>query len=223
MLQNEYPLNLIDDAFHNADLLDCVYIEGVRQVIDEFEGAERRYIDLRYRQNQSVPNIAAALNVSTYDVLWTIGDAVKKKLQTQSIKERIFGASRAELHFVEWQRDVARRNNTALIKVLRKLKQNGVSLDGFNLAPDVLTELQGQNKPEPIIPLEDLDLAPKVYNLLKRRNLHTLNDISHLTEKELLAYKNVGIGIVTELRKHLTEYGKAFRMPMSQTKRREHI
>ena len=54
------------------------------------------------------------------------------------------------------------------------------------------------------IPVTDFELSVRARNCLKKMNIRTLGDLLHVTEPELLSYKNFGETSLTEIKQMLT-------------------
>lgn len=69
------------------------------------------------------------------------------------------------------------------------------------------------HKPEPKtqeLTVDDLDLSIRTYNLLKRADIHTVNDLTELTETDALHILNVTQINIDEIKERLAEHGLAF-------------
>ena len=69
------------------------------------------------------------------------------------------------------------------------------------------------HKPEPKtqeLTVDDLDLSIRTYNLLKRADIHTVNDLTELTETDALHILNVTQKNIDEIKERLAEHGLAF-------------
>lgn len=62
-------------------------------------------------------------------------------------------------------------------------------------------------------PIEDLKLAARTYNALKRANILTLHDLVSKTEEELIKIKNFGRRSLEEVTQRLKELGLSLRSP----------
>jgi DNA-directed RNA polymerase subunit alpha len=55
--------------------------------------------------------------------------------------------------------------------------------------------------------IEDLDLSVRSYNCLKRANIHTVGDLTHRTEDDMLKVRNLGKKSLEEVQKKLEDLG----------------
>jgi len=55
--------------------------------------------------------------------------------------------------------------------------------------------------------IEDLDLSVRSYNCLKRANIHTVGDLTHRTEDDMLKVRNLGRKSLEEVQKKLEDLG----------------
>lgn len=55
--------------------------------------------------------------------------------------------------------------------------------------------------------IEDLGLSVRAYNCLYRTGIRKLNEITDMTESELMSVRNMGKKTVEEITKKLEEYG----------------
>ena len=60
-------------------------------------------------------------------------------------------------------------------------------------------------------PIEELDLSVRAYNCLKRAGIHTLQDITAMTEDEMMKIRNLGKKSLKEVLDKVKEMGLKFR------------
>lgn len=60
-------------------------------------------------------------------------------------------------------------------------------------------------------PVEELDLSVRAYNCLKRAGLHTLQDLTNMTENEMIKIRNLGKKSLKEVMDKIKEMGLKFR------------
>ena len=59
--------------------------------------------------------------------------------------------------------------------------------------------------------IEEMDLSVRSYNCLKRANIHTVEDLTHKTEDDMLKVRNLGRKSLDEVIQKLESYGLALR------------
>ncbi len=59
--------------------------------------------------------------------------------------------------------------------------------------------------------IEDMDLSVRSYNCLKRANIHTVEDLTHKTEDDMLKVRNLGRKSLEEVIQKLESYGLALK------------
>ena len=60
-------------------------------------------------------------------------------------------------------------------------------------------------------PIEDLQLSVRARKCLQKLNVHTISDLTHKTEAELLGVKNFGVTSLNEIKRGLTNVGLSLR------------
>lgn len=60
-------------------------------------------------------------------------------------------------------------------------------------------------------PVEELDLSVRAYNCLKRAGLHTLQDLTNMTESEMMKIRNLGKKSLKEVIEKIKDMGLEFR------------
>jgi len=61
------------------------------------------------------------------------------------------------------------------------------------------------------LPIEDLELAVRAYNVLKREGIETADELSLLTEFHLLTMRNLGAAAVESIKVALGRFGLRLR------------
>ena len=79
-----------------------------------------------------------------------------------------------------------------------------------------MTGLLSDKEEDPIIktletPIEELDLSVRAYNCLKRAGHHTLQDLTNMTEGEIMKIRNLGKKSLKEVMDKVREMGLKFR------------
>lgn len=65
------------------------------------------------------------------------------------------------------------------------------------------------------MPVEELGMGNRVMNVLKKKNLHTLNDLVNKSEEEMLQYPNFGKVSLKEVKDRLKEYDLVLSMDLT--------
>lgn len=60
-------------------------------------------------------------------------------------------------------------------------------------------------------PVDDLDLSVRAYNCLKRAGIHTLNDLTNMSEAEMMKIRNLGKKSLKEVIDKIKDMGLSFR------------
>lgn len=60
-------------------------------------------------------------------------------------------------------------------------------------------------------PVEELDLSVRAYNCLKRAGIHSLNDLTSMSENEMMKIRNLGKKSLKEVIEKITDMGLKFR------------
>ena len=79
-----------------------------------------------------------------------------------------------------------------------------------------LTGLLADKEEDPVVktletPVEELDLSVRAYNCLKRAGLHTLQDLTNMSESEMMKIRNLGKKSLKEVIEKIKDMGLTFR------------
>jgi DNA-directed RNA polymerase subunit alpha len=88
------------------------------------------------------------------------------------------------------------------------LDRTSVSIGSLQFIPDSPEHLLPRTLFSDVrIPIEDLDLTVRTYNILKREGIETVADIAELTLKDLATFRNMGVRQVNEVKAKLQQLG----------------
>jgi|KBSMisStandDraft_5_1062788.scaffolds.fasta_scaffold84391_2 carbon monoxide dehydrogenase subunit G len=71
---------------------------------------------------------------------------------------------------------------------------------------EIETTAGGEPSDAQSLPIEDLNLAVRSYNSLRREGIHTVGDLAFRTEDQLLAINNIGPASIEEIKQKLAGY-----------------
>ena len=80
-------------------------------------------------------------------------------------------------------------------------------IDGMRDNTFIKTEGEDESQKTLEMSIEDLDLSVRSYNCLKRANIHTVGDLTHRTEDDMLKVRNLGRKSLEEVQKKLEDLG----------------
>ena len=103
-----------------------------------------------------------------------------------------------------------------IISLAAKIMQDHISLF-VNLSEtikgmDILVKTEDDKQQQILkMAIEEMDLSVRSYNCLKRANIHTVEDLTHKTEDDMLKVRNLGRKSLDEVIQKLESYGLALR------------
>jgi DNA-directed RNA polymerase subunit alpha len=80
-------------------------------------------------------------------------------------------------------------------------------VDGMRDNTFIKSEGEDESQKTLEMSIEDLDLSVRSYNCLKRANIHTVGDLTHRTEDDMLKVRNLGRKSLEEVQKKLEDLG----------------
>ena len=96
-----------------------------------------------------------------------------------------------------------------------------ILIEHFEVATELnkiadLTGLLADKEEDPVVktletPVEELDLSVRAYNCLKRAGLHTLQDLTNMSESEMMKIRNLGKKSLKEVIEKIKDMGLTFR------------
>lgn len=169
-----YPLNIVRDL--KLQNINRVYLAGVEKAIVDLLPREKEIIDLRYKERLTYQEIAKKQELTRERIRQILAKSLRKLMCRQN--EFIAISMKEHNNIIdELKKEHLRLQKEIYLTALSKRKDEPM--------PDELIVIND-------MPIEELDLAVRAYNCLKRSRINTVGELIGLTETQLIRIRNLG-------------------------------
>jgi RNA polymerase sigma factor (sigma-70 family) len=193
----DYPLDFIDALYGNDKTVDIGYIErnfdeNIKEVLQTLTERESKILTARFIDGYTLEAVARQEGVTRERIRQIEAKALRKLRHPSRIYYLRYGKEVKEL-----QDDITKLIGDLLIKkaqLLRKL----ANPDLIELTPE---EIKGATS------IESMNLSVRAYNILHRANVNTILQLISMSERKLMALRNMGRMSRGEIISKLAEIG----------------
>ena len=192
----------------NKDLVICTLAKGGKIDMELHVSNGRGYVDSK-RNKELHPD--AAVGVIPIDSLYSPIERINYEVEGARVGQ---SENYDKLIMEVWTNgSITPEESIALAS--RILIEHFEVLTELNKIAD-LTGLLADKEEDPVVktletPVEELDLSVRAYNCLKRAGLHTLQDLTNMSEAEMMKIRNLGKKSLKEVIDKIKDMGLKFR------------
>lgn len=192
----------------NPELVICTLAKGGSIDMELRVGNGRGYVDAKANK-ALLENVEA--NVIAIDSLYSPVDRVNYEVEGARVGQ---SENYDKLIMNVWTNG-SMTPQEAIALASRILIEHFEVLTELNNIADV-TGLLADKEVDPGVkaletPVDDLDLSVRAYNCLKRAGIHTLSDLTNMSENEMMKIRNLGKKSLKEVIDKIKEMGLSFR------------
>lgn len=208
-LLDMYPFNLIGQIMGTGEAyLRTAYLEGFHQEIERLPDTYRTFVRLRYELGLTLTTCGNRMNKRPYDIE-LIERQLVQKLRAKKQEGRLTAISKHDLLAVQQQSRTIMTENQRLKDLLEQVHMGVITPEDIPL-PNPKTETT-QHSELINIPIENLKISVRAYNILARNQWNTLKDITQHTRKQFTALRHVGQKVEQEIDDMLARYNLSFK------------
>ena len=208
--KEEYPQNLLDAiACEWEEQLPDDFSQTLAYVLAGLTEREQAIIEMRFKRGFTYEQAGREFNV-TRERIRQIETKALRKLRCPS---RLYLIKRGVRRWVADAREEGRRETIS--EELRQAIDGVLKIaDALKIDLNAAAKIETENLAD--IPIEDLCLSVRSYNVLYRAGYKTLSDVCKLSFNELLKLRNIGRKSAMEILEALEERGLELRGGMNQ-------
>lgn len=202
-----FPINIMVKIFNQEELekaLDNITISGFLRMLNvSLTEKEMRVLIMRYRDSMTMQKVGDSLGVTRERIRRIEADAFRR-LRNRDLIAQFLVVPKAEY--------------VSEVKCRKALEKQITKLQG-----DTTEAMRKEENPLLSLPIENLNLSHRSYNVLKFYGCHTLKDFvnNFQTPDELASVRGLGRKSMQEILSKISSIG--LRMPWEVAKREEEL
>ena len=186
----------------NPDQTICTLDEGGKLDMIIYVGEGRGYVPADRNKDQYMP-----IGYIPVDSIFTPVVKVNYAVESTRVEQSI-DFDKLTLEVTTDGTTSAKEIASLAAKVMNEHLSLFIDLvDGMRDNTFIKSEGEDESQKTLEMSIEDLDLSVRSYNCLKRANIHTVGDLTHRTEDDMLKVRNLGKKSLEEVQKKLEDLG----------------
>lgn len=165
-----------------------------------------------YKEVRNLESVSKSLNITRERVNQIIRKAIMK-LKHSSKELLIQGKDKFELISLNEKEEIIKefKEKISYDLIIEWISNHEITEELLDICHSIINTYHNRPKEQEEITIEDLDLSVRSYNCLKRRNIHTLKDLTSMTRDDMMKVRNLGRKSLKEVESKLKEIGLSFK------------